>query len=125
MSCRIPLIQKSLGILLVSLQGEEVIIELKNDIEITGIIEEADENMNLTLHNVQQVFPSGYSRTMDLAFVNGTNIRYVHIPSRINAVKHLGNYVSYNFLSSFCPLSFLHFSSIIKYIIMNKYINKI
>lgn len=94
MSYKVPLIQKSLGILLVSLQGEEIVIELKNDIEITGIVEEADENMNLTLHNVQQVFPSGYSRTMEIAFVSGTNIRYVHIPSRINAVKHLGNYVS-------------------------------
>lgn len=88
-----PRIQRCLGILLVSLQGEEVTIELKNDIELTGVIEEADENMNVTLHNVQQVFSNGYQRNMDIAFVNGATIRYVHIPSRIHAVKHLGNYV--------------------------------
>ena len=109
MTSKIPIIQKSLGILLVSLQGEEVVVELKNDIEVTGIIEEADENMNLTLHHVQQVFPSGYMRTMEIAFINGTNIRYVHISSRINAVKHLGNYVIHSLFLLFFNSSLTSF----------------
>jgi U6 snRNA-associated Sm-like protein LSm2 len=90
---RQPTVQRCLGIVLLSLQGEEITIELKNDIELTGIVEEADENMNVTLHNVRQVFPSGYSIQLEIAFVSGANIRYVHIPSRIHAVKNLGNYV--------------------------------
>jgi U6 snRNA-associated Sm-like protein LSm2 len=94
---RQPTVQKCLGIVLVSLQGEEITIELKNDIELTGVVEEADENMNLTLHDVRQVFPSGYSIRLEIAFVSGANIRYVHIPSRINAVKHLGDYVCLSF----------------------------
>jgi small nuclear ribonucleoprotein (snRNP)-like protein len=89
----VTLIQKSLGIILVSLQGECVVVELKNDIELSGIIEEADSNMNLTLHDVQQTFPNGFSRELDIAFVNGSQIRYVHIPSTINAVKNLRDYV--------------------------------
>jgi small nuclear ribonucleoprotein (snRNP)-like protein len=89
----------------VSLQGEEVTLELKNDIELIGIIEEADENMNVTLHDVKQIFPNGSVRNLEITFVNGTNIRYVHIPSRIHAVKHLGNYVSTR-SDTFCSLPF-------------------
>jgi hypothetical protein len=35
---RIPLIQKSLGIALVALQGMEVILEMKDDTEISGTV---------------------------------------------------------------------------------------
>lgn len=52
---RTPVIQKSLAVVLASLQGVQVVIELKNDVEISGIIEETDSNMNLTLNQVKQV----------------------------------------------------------------------
>ena len=52
---RIPIIQKSLAVVLASLLGVQVVIELKNDTEVTGTIDEADSNMNLTLHDVRQV----------------------------------------------------------------------
>lgn len=54
-SSRVPVIQKSLAIVLASLLGVQVVIELKNDTEVTGTIDEADSNMNLTLHDVRQV----------------------------------------------------------------------
>lgn len=55
---RIPIVQKSLAVVLASLLGVQVVIELKNDTEVTGIIDEADSNMNLTLHDVRQVCQS-------------------------------------------------------------------
>lgn len=55
---RIPVIQKSLAIVLASLLGEQVVIELKNDTEVTGTIEETDTNMNLTMNDVRQVILS-------------------------------------------------------------------
>lgn len=51
----VPVIQKSLAVVLASLQGSQVVIELKNDDEITGTVDETDSNMNVTLHNVRQV----------------------------------------------------------------------
>jgi LSM domain len=51
----IPVIQKSLAVVLASLQGVQVVIELKNDDEVTGTVDETDSNMNVTLHNVRQV----------------------------------------------------------------------
>ena len=52
---RIPLMQRSLAVVLASLQGVQVVIELKNDNEITGTVDETDSNMNVTLQNVRQV----------------------------------------------------------------------
>lgn len=52
---RTPLIQKSLAIVLASLQGVQIVIELKNDNEVTGTVDETDSNMNLTLYNVREV----------------------------------------------------------------------
>ena len=90
---KIPLIQRSLAIVLASLQGIRVAIELKNDIEITGVIEETDNNMNLTLNTVRQLHPSGTVLEMDISFIQGSNIRYVHIPPQIPIVKHLTVYM--------------------------------
>jgi small nuclear ribonucleoprotein (snRNP)-like protein len=52
---RVPLIQRSLAVVLASLQGVQVVIELKNGNEITGTVDETDSNMNVTLQNVRQV----------------------------------------------------------------------
>lgn len=49
--------------------------------------------MNVTLRNVKQLFPNGDIKHLDLAFVNGTTILYVHLPRDINPVKHLNEYV--------------------------------
>ena len=51
----VPVIQKSLAVVLASVQGLQIVIELKNDDEITGTVDETDSNMNVTLHNVRQV----------------------------------------------------------------------
>ena len=93
-SRRRPKIQKSLALLLVSLVGNRLVVELKNDVEVTGILEESDENMNMTMQNATQVFPNGDVRELEVVFVNGSQIRYVHIPPAIKAAKHLNEYVS-------------------------------
>lgn len=46
---RVPLIQKSLSVVLASLQGEGVKIELKNDKEIYGVIETVGHGMDMRL----------------------------------------------------------------------------
>lgn len=51
---RVPLIQKSLSVVLASLQGEEVKIELKDDSEIFGTIETVGHGMDMKLLHVGQ-----------------------------------------------------------------------
>lgn len=91
---RLPKVQKSLALLVVSLVGVRLVVELKNDIEITGVLEESDENMNMTIQNAIQILPNGTVRELEIVFVNGSHVRYVHIPPEINAVRHLNEYVS-------------------------------
>lgn len=90
---KVPLIQKSLGVILVGLQGHHVIVELKNDLEITGIIDSSDANMNMTLINARQVFPSGQVVEMETTFVQGSTVRYVHLPNELPIVKHMDIYM--------------------------------
>lgn len=42
---RAPRIQNTLAIFVQSLQGSTIAVELKNDIEITGVLEETDVSM--------------------------------------------------------------------------------
>jgi small nuclear ribonucleoprotein (snRNP)-like protein len=86
-------IQKTLAIVLVSLQGSEVVVEMKNGVEVTGIIEECDTNMNLTLHNARQVNMEGEVREMDIAFVSGSSILYVHMAPTLDVRSNLSKYV--------------------------------
>ena len=71
----------------------KVVIEMKNGVEISGIIEECDSNMNLTIHDVRQVSLKGDVKNMDVAFVNGSSILYVHLPPG-NIRKHVKDHVS-------------------------------
>ena len=82
-----------MAIILMSLLGHQVVIELKNDIEVTGIIEVAESNMNMTLVQARQVFPNGDVVEMDVAFVQGAMVRYVHIPKEIPVIKHTDAYM--------------------------------
>ena len=49
---RVPLIQKSLSVVLASLQGEEVRIELKDDSELHATIDSVGHGMDMRLRNV-------------------------------------------------------------------------
>ena len=56
---RVPLIYKSLSVLLYSLQGEHVVVEQKNDSEVTGVIASAGHGMDLTLADAILTSKSG------------------------------------------------------------------
>eukprot|EP01032_Pedospumella_encystans_P024922 gene24922-28172_t len=51
--------RRSLAILLVSMQGTNVVIELKSDIEVSGVIEDTDPGMKVTLSDVKETKPDG------------------------------------------------------------------
>ena len=80
-------------------------IEMKNGIEVTGTIEETDGNMNLTMHQVKHVSSTGKVNFLDIAFVSGSSILYVHMPP-VNLRSHVFNCVSFSFTQSFQILSF-------------------
>ena len=90
---RVPEIRRTLSVLLCSLQGTDVIIELKNDSEIFGTVDEVDAYMNFVLTEAKQVFSNGKISHSDFMDVKGNAIRYVHIPEDINCTQHVSTYV--------------------------------
>eukprot|EP00033_Pygsuia_biforma_P000951 GCRY01001093.1.p1 GENE.GCRY01001093.1~~GCRY01001093.1.p1 ORF type:complete len:129 (+),score=21.50 GCRY01001093.1:128-514(+) len=83
----------TLTVLLQAMRGEVVQVELFNNKMVEGTVDSADEDMNLFLINGKIGGKGGDTFTFDQMFIRGQNIRYVNIPSHINAVavidKHL------------------------------------
>ncbi|KAF5208500.1 putative U6 snRNA-associated ribonucleoprotein [Clavispora lusitaniae] len=64
-----------------TLVDQEVVVELKNDIEIRGTLKSVDQFLNLKLHNVSTVNETKYPQlqAVKTLFVRGSNVRYVHL----------------------------------------------
>ena len=89
----IPPIRRSLGIMVASLQGQGIVVELKNDVEVYGSVDETDAAMNLTLSAVREMHPNGTVIESDVLHLNGNSIRYIHLPPNINPGSHVTNYL--------------------------------
>lgn len=81
---RTPALFKSLALVLASLQGEHIVVELRNDSEVSGVLEETDANLNLIVHGARQVTADGAVTDMDVASINGSSVRYVHIAKELH-----------------------------------------
>lgn len=86
---RVPVLERTLAILVQSMRGNKVVVELKNDFEISGLLEETDQNMNLKMVDVRQTSATGSVRKMDMVMIQGKMIRYVHIPDEVDAIQNL------------------------------------
>ncbi|KAG9413111.1 lsm10, U7 small nuclear RNA associated [Aphanomyces cochlioides] len=85
---------RSIIILLQSMLGMEVRIELKTEFIVEGIVEEVGQGtMDLRLSNVKSTSPQGVTMHLDELFVMGKMILYVHLPDRLNISTHLKEYV--------------------------------
>ena len=73
--------------------GSEVVIELKSDIEVTGIIEDVDPAMNVILAEAKEVRPNGEITYCESTSIKGTTIRYVHIPPKLRMRAHVTEYI--------------------------------
>ncbi|CAM9649044.1 unnamed protein product, partial [Phaeothamnion confervicola] len=75
------------------MRGRIVVVETKNEVEVTGTLEETDYNLNLTLVNARQVTPRGEILQLETAFVPGRAILYVHIPDDVDVISNLHRHV--------------------------------
>ena len=85
---RPPPLQRSLAVILASLQGEQVKIELKSDKIVQGTVEEAHVGMNLQLSDVDYD-----DNKLDMFYLQGDSIRLIHIPAHINVTDHMSQYM--------------------------------
>lgn len=76
--------RRTLNLLLQAMVGLEVSIELKNDVEVQGMLDEVDAVMNCTMMKAVSTRPDGVWHQMGMVFVQGRMIRYVHIPDDVD-----------------------------------------
>eukprot|EP00884_Botryococcus_braunii_P001976 jgi/Botrbrau1/1177/Bobra.0162s0061.3 len=62
---------KTLSCFVGALQGVQVIVELRNDTIIRGLLESADDGLNLVLNGVT------------VQKLQGSTIRYIHVPKAV------------------------------------------
>lgn len=73
--------------------GVVVVIEMKDDSEISGILDDVDKDMNIVLSNCRQVGATGDVSESDTAHINGRKIRFVHIPPDIKPAATVSSYI--------------------------------
>lgn len=71
----------------------EVVVELKNDSEVRGLVEFCDPSMNLTLYQVEQTLATGEIHRYDRMHVQGPKIRYVHIAKHIKTSSLISSHM--------------------------------
>ncbi|ETW10089.1 hypothetical protein H310_00474 [Aphanomyces invadans] len=85
---------RSVVLLLQSMLGMDVKIELKTEYTLEGRVEEVGEgNMDVRLTGVKQTSPQGAIVHLDEVFVMGKMILFVHLPDRLNVAAHLRDYM--------------------------------
>ncbi|EGS23661.1 uncharacterized protein CTHT_0003570 [Thermochaetoides thermophila DSM 1495] len=66
-----------------TLIDHEVTVELKNDIQLRGILKSVDQYLNIKLDNVQVMEELKYPHLSAVKniFIRGSVVRYVHLPA--------------------------------------------
>ncbi|EDV27457.1 U6 snRNA-associated Sm-like protein LSm2 [Trichoplax sp. H2] len=66
-----------------SLVGKEVIVELKNDLSVCGILHSVDQYLNIKLVDISVPDTEKYPHMISVknCFIRGSVVRYVHLPA--------------------------------------------
>jgi len=65
-----------------TLIGQRIVVELKNDMEIEGMLTAADQYLNIKLSDIRVLNEDKYPHMMSVknCFIRGSVIRYVQLP---------------------------------------------
>ena len=64
-----------------TLVGKEVTVEMKNDMEVSGVLHSADQYMNIKLNGVRVADPARFPHMASVknCFIRGSMVRYVQL----------------------------------------------
>lgn len=82
-------VRGGLSAVLRALVGTAVVVELKSDAEVRGVLVGADDAMNLTLADAETEAPRADALRLEVAQVAGSSIRYVHIDPSLDLRRHV------------------------------------
>lgn len=86
-------IKNTLICLLKAVEGKVTTVELRNENSVTGKIDHVDGYMNISMSNVCYKSYRGIMTNFDSFFVQGVNVRFVHIPDEIDMRKSMERYL--------------------------------
>ena len=78
---RVPFAERTLLCFVQALVGTKVVVELRDDVAIRGVLADVDDRMNLTIENAQRRTPEGVLMKLERVYVSARTVRYVHVPS--------------------------------------------
>ncbi|GAB1604915.1 U7 snRNA-associated Sm-like protein LSm10 [Argonauta hians] len=83
------IIKNSLIVLLQAIIGKHTTVDLRNENSVEGLLIHVDAFMNLTLHDVRYTSANEQveDKYFDKLFVQGREVRFVHIPDDVNIVS--------------------------------------
>ncbi|KAH9917924.1 uncharacterized protein BXZ73DRAFT_53237, partial [Epithele typhae] len=66
-----------------TLTDQQVTVELKNDLSITGTLKSVDQFLNIRLDNIKVLDPARHPHMMAVknCFIRGSVVRYVQLPA--------------------------------------------
>ncbi|XP_062501566.1 U7 snRNA-associated Sm-like protein LSm10 [Corticium candelabrum] len=86
--------RRTLVCLLQALEGRNTTIELRNETSIDGRVVHVDGMMNVALASATFNTPDGTKLELQDAFIQGRQIRYVHIPEDIDIMQAIRKQIS-------------------------------
>ncbi|VVC94172.1 unnamed protein product [Leptidea sinapis] len=73
--------------LAISLKDKNITIDLRNDSYVCGLLNSVDGYMNLSLGKSIYCDPQGNEYSFENLFIQGRNIRYIHIPESVSIIS--------------------------------------
>ena len=83
----------TLSVIPAAMIGKRIVIEMKNDSEVVGTIDETDKFMNITLLDAEQKWPEGKVMELEWVYIKGITIRYIHLGNNVNLISECKQYV--------------------------------
>lgn len=80
--------------LLKEVQGYRTTVELRKECSVTGQLDKVDEKMNITMSDVIFTDVDETETKYSLFYIQGKNVRYVHIPDDIDMIKAIQAHVT-------------------------------
>ncbi|KAG0575597.1 hypothetical protein KC19_5G015300, partial [Ceratodon purpureus] len=70
-----------------ALVGLELLVELRNDLSVRGVLHDCDNASNVIIKDATVEDVEGVQRQLPLVFLRGSNIRFVHIPDNVDVMQ--------------------------------------
>lgn len=71
-----------------------MVVELKDDSEVRGVIESVTPKMDVCLMNATHMLPSGSSSQHESMEVKGGSVRYVHMSPKVRVHSAVSSYMN-------------------------------